>query len=70
MALSVDLEKRNKQQAQETCCRGETEKYVVRLEWVMRIEAGRRRILGDARKNRCADSQSSRHRQFDDRLKN
>ncbi len=47
MTLSLDLEERHEEQADEAHCRGKPKERSVWLVWIVRVVASRRRLLGN-----------------------
>lgn len=58
MTLSLDLEERRDEQADEAQCHGKPKERSVRLEWIVRVVASRRRVLGNTCKNCREDAET------------
>ena len=70
MTLSLDLEERHEEQADEAQCRGKPKERSVWLEWIVRVVASRRRVLGNTRENCREDAETDGNCQFDGCLEN
>ena len=70
MTLSLDLEERHEEEADEAQCRGEPKERSVWLERIVRVEASRRRFLGNACEDCREDPETDCDCQFDGCLEN
>ena len=70
MALSLDLEERHDEQADEAQGHGKPKERSVRLEWIVRVVASRRRVLGNTCENCREDAETDSNCQFDGCLEN
>lgn len=70
MPLSLDLEEGHEEQANEAHCRRKPKKPSVRLIWIVRVIASRRRVLGNACKYCRAGAEADCNCKLDGCLEN
>jgi len=70
MTLGLDLEERDKEQADKAQRHGKPKERSVWLERIVRVVTSRRRLLGNTRENCREDAEADCDCQFDGRLEN
>lgn len=70
MPLSLDLEERHQEQADEAHCRRKPKKRSVRLVCIVRVIASRRRVLGNTCKDCRAGAEADGNCKLDSCLEN